>query len=222
MDLALPPAMLAAFPFARSLTAAGQRTLAEGAAAQRWTAGAMVLAEGDACPALLLVERGHLRVFKTSEAGKEITLYRVRPGDSCVVSMSAVLAGTPYPAHVSAPVDTVATAIPAAVFRRLFETEPAVQGLVIHQLSTLLTELMTLIGEVAFRRMDQRLAAFLLEETRQGRPVELSHEELATHLGTARTVVSRLLENFKDDGLVTIARRQIQVEDRPGLEGLLR
>lgn len=215
---ALPASLLAAFPFLSELSPPGRRLLQQGQELRRFSAGTMVLAEGEACPSLLLVERGHLRVYKTSESGRQITLYRVRAGDSCVISMSAVLAGTPYPAHVEAPVDTEARAIPALAFRQLFEREPAVQSLVVAQVSGLLTELMTLIAEVAFRRVDQRLAALLLEETRGGRPATWSHEELATHLGTARTVVSRLLENFRDDGWISLARRQIQVVDRDALE----
>ncbi len=214
----LPAALLAAFPFLSELSTSGRRLMLEGQELRRYSAGTMILAEGDLCPSLLLVERGHLRVYKTSETGRQITLYRVYAGDSCVISMSSVLAGTLYPAHVEAPVDTEARAIPASAFRQLFEREPAVQSVVVAELSGLLTELMTLIAEVAFRRVDQRLAAFLLEETRGGRPVVWSHEELATHLGTARTVISRLLENFRDDGWISLARRQIQVVDRSALE----
>ena len=90
--------------------------------------------------------------------------------------------------------------------------------MVMEQLNGLLTGLMTLVAEVAFRKMDQRLAAFLLDEAGGGGKLEASHEEIAGHIGTAREVVSRLLENFRDDGLIRADRRHIQVVDRQRLE----
>ena len=176
-----------------------------------------LLIEGSAVDRLLLLERGELRVFKTSPSGREITLYRVRPGECCVLGMSGVLAKAPYPAHVEASAETSALAVGAEAFRKLFDTDESTRHMVMEQLNGLLTGLMTLVAEVAFRKMDQRLAAFLLDEAVGGR-LEASHEEIAGHIGTAREVVSRLLENFRDDGLIRADRRHIQVVDRQGLE----
>lgn len=178
-----------------------------------------MLQEGEPCPALMLVESGHLRVFKTSESGRQITLYRVHPGDACVIGMSCALSGAMYPANVDAPIGCEAVIVPARVFKELFAVEPAVQSLVIDRVSVILSELMTLVAEVAFRRVDQRLAKFLLDDA--SGEVRLSHEQIATNLGTAREVVSRLLENFRDDGWISVDRRRISVLDRAALSSVL-
>jgi CRP/FNR family transcriptional regulator len=215
----LPKALAAAFPFVDQLSPPGRRNLLDALKRRALPARTLVLEEGSTCDELLLVERGHLRVFKTSATGREITLYRVRAGDACVISMSVVLSGSLYPAHVEAPVASEVVAISASVFRHLFETERAVQGAFVRELGSVLTQMMGLVAEVAFRKVDQRLARWLLEESRRSgaKEISVSHEELATHLGTAREVVSRLVENFKDDGYISTERRQISVLDRGAL-----
>jgi CRP/FNR family transcriptional regulator len=217
----LESALREQIPFAPQLTPQGLERLAQAVEARSFPSGARVLEEGQPCPALLLVRTGHLRVFKTSASGREITLYRVRPGDACALGMSCVLSGSGYPAHLEAPVDCEVWAVPAAVVRQLYASEPSVQRLVVDHLAFLVQEMMTLVAEVAFRRMDQRLAGFLLDEAaRTGGVVQGSHEELALHLGTAREVVSRLLENFKDDGWISVERRQVRIVQNDALERL--
>lgn len=193
------------------------------AAARRKTfaAGTVLAEEGAPAGSLVLVERGHLRVFKISATGREITLYRVHPADSCVITLSCVLAGTVYPAHVTAAAECEVWALPAEAFRQLFAREAAVQGLVVEHVSAVLSELMTLVGEIAFRKMDQRLAGLLLELHRGSNgPIRVSHDELARHLGTAREVVSRLLDNFREEGLIAGERRQIELVRIDGLAAL--
>ncbi|MCC7382909.1 MAG: Crp/Fnr family transcriptional regulator [Deltaproteobacteria bacterium] len=208
----------ASFPFFDRLSSAARERVLESSQLRRYPRGALVIAENAKCPALLLVRRGQLRVYKSSEGGREITLYRVWPGDTCLISMSAVLSGSAYPAQVDAPADAEVLAVPAAIFRELFAAEEAVQALVIEGLSSVVSSMMALVAEVAFRRMDERLAQFLLGTTERGGPtVELSHEEVAAQLGTAREVVTRLLENLKDDGAILLERRRIRVLDRARL-----
>lgn len=205
-------------PFFSSLTPAGQRRLVTAAEHRAVRPKTELVGEGEACRALLFVVSGHLRVYKSSPSGREITLYRVHRHDLCVIGMACALADTPYPATLVAPVSTELIALPTAAFRQLFDEEPGLRQLCLGQTSGLVSALMTLVAEVAFRRMDERLATFLLDESaRAGGVVTWSHDQIAAHLGTAREVVSRLLENFKDDGWITSERRQIAVLDRGAL-----
>lgn len=178
-------------------------------------AGTVLLDEGQPCDRALLVSRGAIRVYKTSPSGRDITLYLVQPGEMCVLGISCLLRDRRYPAQASVKIDTEALGIPASVFRRLFREEEAVQQFVLDMFSSRLSSVTRLVEEVAFRRMDERLAVFLLKEavrTPGTYPtVTMSHEQIASHLGTAREVISRLLSRFEDDGLVTLDRRRVRI-----------
>lgn len=203
------------------LSAAG-RTRAEARLTTRELRnGERLLHEGDACRSLLFVDSGALRVFKTAESGREITLYRVRAGELCILSLSSLLARTPYTASVSADGATLARELDGETFRALYASEPALQAQVAQQLHRLLTEVMALVTEVAFRRVDERLAALLVRESAHGPVVQTTHERLAQHLGSAREVISRLLENLRDDGVLRVERGQLVVIDRGALESLV-
>lgn len=203
------------------LSAPGRARAEERLTTRELRNGERLLHEGDPCPSLLFVERGALRVYKTAESGREITLYRVRPGELCILSLSSLLARTPYTASVSADGATVAPELDGETFRALYATEPALQVQVAKQLHRLLTEVMALVTEVAFRRVDERLAALLVQESAQGPVVQTTHERLAQHLGTAREVISRLLENLRDDGVLRVERGQVTVIDRRALESMV-
>ncbi len=183
--------------------------------------GQPLLNEGDACTSLLLVETGALRVFKVGVDGREITLYRVRAGELCILSLAALLARSPYAASVAASGDATAWELDGETFRALHATEPGLQAHVAGQLHRLLSDVMALVSEVAFRRVDERLAAFLLAETTTRDALETTHERLAQHLGTAREVVSRLLENLRDDGVVETGRGVIRVVKRDALAAMV-
>jgi len=208
---------VSSFPFSAQLSPAGRVRFEQALRHRTLPSGLRFLTEGAPCESLLFVERGALRVFKTAESGREITLYRVRPGGLCLLSLSSLLARTPYTASVAADGETVARELDGATFRALYASESALQDHVAAQLHGLLSEVMTLVTEVAFRRVDERLRDFLLRATERTPTVETTHERLAHELGTAREVVSRLLENLRDDGLVTVARGQVQVLDRAAL-----
>lgn len=209
-------------PFLAELSVAGRSRFSD--AVQRRTLGDKhaFLHEGDACRSLLFVESGALRVFKTGEQGREITLYRVRPGELCLLSVSSLLANTPYTASVAASGPTVAWELPGEVFRALHASEPALQRLVAAQLHRLLADVMALVSEVAFKRVDERLARWLLDEAASDGAVQTTHEKLAQHLGTAREVVSRMLENLRDDGLVQVERGLVRLVDRRALGQMAR
>lgn len=183
----------------------------------RIPAGKILFDEGSRCDTLLLVRSGIIRVYKATPAGREITLYLVQAGEMCILGISCLMSDQGYPAVAAARDEVDALVVPGGVFRDLFRDEPAVRQFVVDLFSRRLAAVTTLVEEIAFRKMDQRLAAFLLRESsgRSGhrRPVEMSHERIADHLGTAREVVSRLLSQFEDDGLVELDRRSVRIVD---------
>jgi len=206
-----------AFPFFEGLSQPGRKTLLTSLQTMSVDDGLQLLDEGALCQALLLVERGSIRVYKMSPAGREITLYQVEPGESCVLGTSCVVNDLRYPAHAVSAKRTDALAVPADIFRTLYNEEPSVRTFVMDLFSQRLSDLMLLVEEVAFRRMDERLAAFLVEKSRLTpdllQPIEMSHEEIASHLGTAREVVSRMLQQFVDEGLVRLERKRVIIQN---------
>jgi len=208
---------LESFDFVRQLSEAGRAQLVQGCSSAHFESLQRLLSSGDQCAALLLVERGDIRVFKRAESGREILLYRVAPGESCVLGTTCLLRGHNYPAEAEAAPGTDALVVEAEVFRELYDREPAVRQFVMNLYAHRLEELMLLVEEVAFHKVDERLASYLCRAARVDettwRPIEMSHEQLAAQLGTAREVVSRVLNQFAEEGSVVLERRRVRVID---------
>lgn len=173
---------------------------------------------GDRCEGFGFVIDGCVKVCISSESGREMVLYRVRPGESCTVTVSCLINDRPYPAEGVAEGPLEAVSIPRGLFNDLVGASAVFRQFVLEIFSTRVNSLMELVNEVAFNKLDQRLASRLLE---LGPVVEMTHQELAGELGTTREMVSRLLENFADQGLVTLGRKRIAIEDPSVFKGML-
>ena len=177
---------------------------------RRFPRGTVLYEEGFPCPLVPLILSGVVRVFKMGETGREITLYRVEAGQMCVLSSTCALAGRDarLPAVAVAESDVELLAVPAHVFRRLLRELPELQGYINRMLTERLAEMMMVVDEVAFGRVDQRLVELLLRHAGGSRPavVEATHAALAMELGSAREVVSRLLKELERKGLVRLGR----------------
>ena len=173
---------------------------------------------GDRCEGFGFVIDGCVKVSISSETGREMVLYRVRPGESCTVTVSCLINDRPYPAEGITEGPLVALSIPRGLFNDLIGTSVVFRKFVLEIFSTRINSLMELVNEVAFNKLDQRLASRLLE---LGPVVQMTHQELAGELGTTREMVSRLLENFADEGLVTLGRKRIAIQDPGGFEAIM-
>lgn len=165
---------------------------------------------GDRCDGFGFVIDGCVKVSMSSESGREMVLYRVRPGESCTVTVSCLVNNRLYPAEGLAEDELVAVSIPSALFNDLVDQSPGFRQFVLEIFGTRVNHLMELVNEVAFNKLDQRLASRLLE---LGPVVSMTHQEIAGELGTTREMVSRLLENFADQGLVILGRKRIEIAD---------
>lgn len=212
-------AVTSAFPMLSSLTPAERAELEARAQMRSLSAGSIYLREGDTCAGIALVVAGRIRVARASASGREITLYHIGPGETCILTASCLLSKAPYPAQATVVEDVTALLVPADVFRHLVATSEPLRAFVFGQFGSRLDTVMALVEEVAFARVDRRLASWLAAEAaRQTAPLSLSHEEIASQVGTARVVVSRVLETFEDKGWVTLGRRRIDVRDQAALE----
>lgn len=176
--------------------------------------GTVLFDAGHACQALPLVLSGSIRVFKRAENGREISLYRVQPGELCIVTVSCLLGGDAYPATGVAETPVTAIALPQPLFLKLTETHPPFRRAVFHLFAERLSGLMQLVEEVAFRKLDQRLAALLLA---RGPVIQGSHQQLADELGSVREIVSRLLKQFEERGWIRLARERVELIDSAAL-----
>ncbi|MGI3165421.1 Crp/Fnr family transcriptional regulator [Pseudooceanicola sp. 200-1SW] len=185
-------------------------------------AGAQVFAPGQSADNLLLLLKGTVRVQQKSETGREVFLYRVHAGDSCVLTTACMLAFEDYAADGIAETDIRAVAIPRRTFDDLVARSPIFRSFVFKAYSRRLTDLFTLIDDIVFQRMDVRLAARLLELADAEGVVHATHQMLGNELGTAREVISRTLAEFQRRGWVELARGEVRLTGRAGLERLAR
>ncbi len=181
-------------------------------------AGAAVFREGDQCSNFLLVIDGAVRVQKLSESGREIVLYRVEEGQSCILTTACMLGGKQYSAEGYTETEVHAVALPHHAFQLALHGSRGFREFVFDVYAERVTELLMLIDAISFGRVDQRLAAYLLEHANDTGTLALTHQELARELGTAREVVSRLLKEFERRGLVQLGRGRIGVQDQTGLQ----
>jgi len=176
-------------------------------------AGAFVFDERQSCQGFPFVLKGGIRVVKPAANGRELPLYRVLPGESCIITTGCLLGRADYNARGVTEAETSLALMPRALFDELL-AEPPFRDFVFHLVSERIADLMGLVEEVAFHKLDQRLAGLLLG---RGRLIHITHQQLADELGSVREIVSRLLKGFAEQGLVRLAREQVEILDPAGL-----
>jgi CRP/FNR family transcriptional regulator len=207
-----------ALPFLQRAEPQLARELQQSAFFARIPAGRDVFLEGDRVDAIALLISGVVRVYKIGETGREITLYRFGSGQSCILTANAILSQKTFPAVATVEKEAEAVMIPADTFRLWVSRYALWREFVFDMLSQRLSSVMAIVDEVAFRRMDARVASFLLDRSRRQNPTQITHQEIAAELGSSREVISRLLEDFAERGLIRASRGQIEVLDEAGLK----
>jgi len=205
--------LLDAYPVLSELPPQALDRMLAQAAWLRMPAGSVLFDDHQVCEGFPFVVDGSVRVIKASSSGRELPLYRVATGETCVISSSCLLAAEDYNARGVTESDTLLMLLPKSVFDALM-SEPAFRSFVFHLFAERIAGLMQLIEEVAFHKLDQRLASVLLGK---GRILHVTHQQLADELGSVREIVSRLLKGFAAQGLVRLAREQVEILDAAGL-----
>ncbi len=182
--------------------------------------GTVIFGPGKAPDNLLLLLDGTVRVQQVSETGREIVLYRVSAGESCVLTTACLLAYEDYSAEGIAETNVTAVAIPKQTFEDLVARSSDFRRFVFQAYSTRITSLFRLIDEVAFSRIDIRLAQRILSLADPSGHLTATHQQLANELGSAREVISRQLQEFQRRGWIASSRGSLTVSDRRALERL--
>jgi len=207
--------LLLQYPMLHEIPPAERETLLVAASVMHVPAGAVVFDENQPCQGFPLLLSGSIRVIKAAPNGRELQLYRVMPGESCILTSSCLLGHTRYQARGIAEQTLEMVLLPASAFHALLGSCEAFRSYVFHLFSDRLTDLMQLVSAVAFQKLDQRLAKLLINKTS---PIHATHQVLADELGSVREIVSRLLKGFAEQGWVKLGREQVDITDAAALK----
>lgn len=183
-------------------------------------AGRIVFQEGEACEVIAFILKGVIRVSKVGKNGKELPLYRVTSGESCILMISSTLASIGYPATATVEEDVDVLLLSVPVFKKWMQENLALQTFVYKLLSERLVSVMTLIEEIVFHKMDERVAEFLLEKGKGVPSLSITHDRIAMELGTAREVVSRIMKDFQRKGWIEMSRGKVTIISRDSLQNV--
>jgi CRP/FNR family transcriptional regulator len=206
--------LLARFPLFADLPAALLEELLAVSQEIRVPAGTVLFDERQPCAGFPLVLEGDIRVTRAAPSGRGILLYRVAPGEGCILSGGCLLGNSAYSASGVAETDVVLLRIPPALFQKLMVESEPFRRFVFGMYGERLSEVMELVEAVAFQRLDARLAQLLI---RRGPVLHATHQSLADELGSVREIVSRLLRSFEDRGWVRLERERVTVLDLKAL-----
>lgn len=211
--------VLARFPIFAQLPAQRLDELLANCALRRARAGAVLFEPNMPCTGFPLVLDGSVRVAKAAPNGRELLLYRVSAGEGCILSGACLLGHNEYLARGVAESDVTLLGIPPEAFQQLLLHYEPFRRFVFDMYGARLAEVMEAVEEIAFRRLDQRLAQLLI---RRGPVVNATHQNLADELGSVREVVSRLLRSFEERGWVRLERERVAVVDPKSLAAFAR
>lgn len=214
--------LTSAFPGLSRLSAEVLAEFREGATIVPLVRGARVFGPGKSPSHFLMLLEGTVRVSQVSEQGREIVLYRISAGESCALTTACLMGFDGYLAEAVVEEPGRAVAIPRASFDSLIAHSPEFRRFVFTAFSTRITDLFRVVEEVAFQRIDIRLAQRLVQRTDGDGHVAMTHQQLAAELGSAREVISRQLKEFQRRGWVRPSRGSVEIEDAAALETLAR
>jgi CRP/FNR family transcriptional regulator len=206
------------FPFWKHLDSDRQASLERALMQKHYPKGASLLRQ-NACIGLFYVLQGQLRAYIVSDEGKEITLYRLVEGDTCVLGAKCMVRNFSFDIHINAEEDTSVVLVPVDFFEKLNEQNMHVKNYTLELIAARFSEVMWVLEQRVFSNMGKRLSLALLDRASlsQDGGISATHEQLANDLGSAREVVTRLLRQFQSDGLVKLHRNKIEILDYTGL-----
>jgi CRP/FNR family transcriptional regulator len=176
--------------------------------------GNIIFNEGDECKQMAFILSGSVRVYKTAESGREITLYRLRDGDSCILTASCIFSHSNFPAIAVVEEDVEAAFVPSHIFRTWINSYEIWRNYTFSLLAQRFSEIMAVLEEVAFRRLDIRIAKLILKlSANKQDDLKIKHQDIAMELGSSREVVSRILEQFAIENILVLKRGSIIVQD---------
>lgn len=212
-----------ALPFFETLSPTDQDTVLKTAKNVSYAKNTVIHKGLSECNGVVIVQSGILRAYLLSEQGKEVTLFQVMPGESCVLTAGCIIKNISFEIIISCETDCDLLVLNKKVFDDLKNNYPAVERFVSDMVNQRFSDTMWAVEKMMFLSFDKRLAMFLLEQSEQSGShiLSLTHSEIANHLGTAREVVTRMLNNFAKDSLVSLSKGKIELLDIKKLRAMI-
>lgn len=214
--------VLERLPFWKLLTDSEKELVQQNAVIRLYKKGTRVYSSERECLGMLFVMQGEMRTYLLSEEGREVTLFRIYPNDLCVLSASCVISQISFDTQMSAQKDTEALSIPPNIVLFLKEKNLSVRCFLYELATKRFSDVMWAMQQILFKRLDQRLALFLMQESQRlgTDTIHMTHEQIAQQISSAREAVARMLKQFSEDGLVELKRGAIRLLDQKGLKAL--
>ena len=210
------------FPFWDTMSASDKETFLRSSYQINFKAGTNIH-DGNECTGVILIKSGSLRLYLLSEEGKEITLYRLFPGDMCILSASCVLSSITFDVFVDSEENSECVVVGGCAYEDLSRRMPEAKIFALESAAQSFSDIMWVMQQILFMSMDKRLAIFLLDEIAKtgSDTVKLTHEQIAKYIGSAREVVSRMLKYFSSEGIISASRSEgIKILDKKRLRAL--
>lgn len=209
------------FPFWDKINEQDKDDICRGSLAVTYKKGTTIH-DGSECSGVILVRTGCLRVYIMSDEGKDVTLYRLHEGDICVLSASCVLDTLTFDVFVDAEVDSECYLVPGCAYAAASEHNKEIKIYTLETAVSRFSDVMWVMQQILFMSMDKRLAIFLCDESSRiaSDVIELTHEQIARYMGSAREVVSRMLKYFSSEGLVEVSRKGVKILDKRALKAM--
>lgn len=214
--------VLERLPFWKLLTDSEKELVQQNAVIRLYKKGTRVYSSERECLGMLFVMQGEMRTYLLSEEGREVTLFRIYPNDLCVLSASCVISQISFDTQMSAQKDTEALMIPPNIVLLLKEKNLSVRCFLYELATKRFSDVMWAMQQILFKRLDQRLALFLMQESQRlgTDTIHMTHEQIAQQISSAREAVARMLKQFSEDGLVELKRGAIRLLNQKGLKAL--
>ena len=214
--------VLERLPFWKLLTDSEKELVQQNAVIRLYEKGTRVYSSERECLGMLFVMQGEMRTYLLSEEGREVTLFRIYPNDLCVLSASCVISQISFDTQMSAQKVTEALMIPPSIVLLLKEKNLSVRCFLYELATKRFSDVMWAMQQILFKRLDQRLALFLMQESQRlgTDTIHMTHEQIAQQISSAREAVARMLKQFSEDGLVELKRGAIRLLDQKGLKAL--
>ena len=214
--------VLERLPFWKLLTDSEKELVRQNAVIRLYKKGTRVYSSERECLGMLFVMQGEMRTYLLSEEGREVTLFRIYPNDLCVLSASCVISQISFDTQMNAQKDTEALIIPPNIVLFLKEKNLSVRCFLYELATKRFSDVMWAMQQILFKRLDQRLALFLMQESQRlgTDTIHMTHEQIAQQISSAREAVARMLKQFSEDGLVELKRGAIRLLDQKGLKAL--
>jgi CRP/FNR family transcriptional regulator len=218
-----PESLQEIFPCWDKLSSHQQSEVANHSHLRRFNKSQVIHQGSSDCMGLCLIKSGQLRVFMLSSTGREITLYRLFAWDICLFSASCIMNNISFDLHIQAEKDTEAYVVPADIYDNLMKTSLPLSDYTNQLMASRFSDVMWIMEQVLFTSFDSRLASFLTEQSviDDSDILSITHDEIARHLGSAREVVTKMLNYFAQEGMVQLSRGKVQLVDRKKLAGLI-